>query len=349
MPVLRALRTTARGIAKAYPYARTLYQFSKKANKFRKTMKKVRNRRRNKRKNKRSKAARIGTAMFVSHYGWGKPISKAMAIQTKGVAVNKQLINGEFQLQTATAGVQAVSTGGILYAHAYTPYDIYTNVGGGTEGGSAKTFHKKCSLTLLGTNQTNTNCFVDIYTVRCKKHVPGNYSPYDHWATGMDNEAGTGTKELNWNVKPTDSSLFRNYWEILHVDSHSLGAGETLKHNCSVTPNRTIKYYDTQTLAGLDTTGPIAGNYGGIVGLTTYLLIVAYAAPYSETTVEDSTGATSLGAVKVVFTFSKRYTSCTLEDNRDSMTVYNNLVTSFAGGQHVMEAPTAIEGPYEEA
>lgn len=291
-------------------------------------------------KSKPQYARRTGTGTWRSFSGWKKPMSKAVAILKKTIAPHYFTAAAQNTVTTALSG-QIDWGDQTCPMNLYTPYDIVNyNMQDVAVGPEGKTALEYGQLHLTGTNISNANAFLDIYTIVARRD--DTYSnPIARYLRGMANLGYVIGDAVEWGRKFTQVPDFNAYYKIIKVTKLALGPGESFQHYLKVTPNRVI---NTAYLYG-DGNDIIPGNVGAVKGLTTWLLPIAYGAPYEDI---SGPGFTSTSRCRIAMNYSVNYKNYCPEKNDMILQSGSRLVKSSAA-EPIENVRTAAEVAYAVA
>lgn len=291
-------------------------------------------------KSKPQYAQRAGTSTWRSFSGWKKPMPKAVALLKKTIAPHyftaaaqntaTTLLSGQFDYGINTCPM-----------NLYTPYDIINyNTQDVVSGPEAKTVLEYGQLQLMGTNITNANAFIDLYTLVARRDDTTS-NPIARYLRGMANLGYVAADTTEWGRKFTQVPDFNAYYKVLKVTKIILGPGESFQHYLKVTPN---KIMNTAYLYG-DGNDILGANVGAVRGLTTWLLPMVYGAPYEDI---SGPGFVSTTACRVAMTYNVKYKNYTPEKNDMILQTGVRLVKSSAA-EPIENVRTAAEVAYAVA
>lgn len=281
-----------------------------------------------------SYARKTGTSSWRTFSGWKKAQPSNLRVLTKNGAPRYFEATAQNTCSTLLSGQQ--DWGQVdCPMNLYTPYDIVNYQGLAANAYQSKIVLISGQIQLMGTNNTNANCFVDLYTLVAKRDDT-LYNPIGRYITGITN-MGLGTA-ANWGMKLTQCPEFNAYYKIIKLSKIALAPGETFQHNLKVTCNRV---QNTAYLWG-DGNDVIPPNTGAVKGLTTWLLPVAYGAPYEDIV---PTPLVSTTQCRVVMTYSVRYKAYNVEQN-DTFMQQGVQITKTAAGEQIEVEASGLSAAY---
>lgn len=261
----------------------------------------------------------------------------------KLLPLNRQALNSSIQIST-TAGQQQYAIVGSLY----TPYDLdnYNGPSKAVIGGTApiaanKSILKDYSMSIMFTNQANSNVQVKFYDFICRRDIYVSntaaaeymYNPSNAWTNETVTEYGTAYSPYDIGATPFDSSSLCQYFKCIGSKEFRLSEGETGEY---VMTGKMNKKFDFNTLIGIAPSGtPTLVDVGGLKGLTSYTLAVVTGPATDANNTVVTTGLACVDFVTV-----KKYNFQQLSLYASTNTYTNALGT--VAGQEVCQGSGAL-------
>lgn len=204
--------------------------------------------------------------------------------------------------------------------------------------GQGKVFAHQVTQKIFGTNQTNANCFVEIYDCvarhdQSRKDDAGLLvtSPEDAWL--LDGQTTTVGAD------PFQSTTFVQNWKVKKVTRYCLTEGQTFEHIKHVRPNREFStaYYSYAE----DGTAGTPTNNGCLRNVTEYSMIVFFSQAGDTS---NDTVSTVAGKLDLIGTW--QYSSIALATSLAAPTFTNNLGTA---ADHIMSTDLGVSVAEAEA
>lgn len=291
----------------------------------------------------RGKPRKVGTGhwLTVSTFGRKQPRGSFLKGMKKTQFKMHYNVADAFQI-TSVVGQQIVSVGGGVL-NLWTPRTVYNMASEDAHAGDglSKLLLVSGQTRLLATNQSNANQFIEIYEIVNRNDVSvlqtQIYNPYLAWNGSSDQENVYTTQPGS---TPFESRAFTLTYKVLKVTRYNLALGESIEHITNDNVNRVFDSYKDELLNNQGIGNAPAVNIGGFKGLTKWLMIVQWSAPYNDSTTKTQV---SLGAGSVDYVFTRKFTFQQIEISGSIATVItNNLPQAFTVSEDVMDVGDGV-------
>jgi len=310
MPWRARLRTAAKLASGAYRVARGYRQTKAVVQGIRGSMRVGRKKDRGKypagrkRPQKFSKVSRSGNHAWQSSVTWGKYRSKLPKSLRRNHQLHVIIDQKTERVANLDEGKQgiAVTVGGSSLLTLGEIQDAMSSWGEAAPLSTQKGFIKNANLKLMGTNGTNQNIKITVYNVCLKQDIKFSSSanPVFAWAQGYVNQGGTITDNQLMGSTPYDSSYFGAKYTIWKTTNYFLSQGESFLHHTTINLNKDVSAAKLWDLTGEPAGSGTLPGYGGIKGITQYLMITLQCFPSHETTTQTNI-TTSIGSVDLIY------------------------------------------------
>lgn len=227
-----------------------------------------------------------------------------------------------FQVQSATAAQAVYST----ICNWWGPLDMNTL----RAATNQRFICTSAQIRLFATNQSNAHQFIEVYEIVNRKDIASAntkaQTPKSSWVnTGVDISDSTFL-----GMTPFQARGFTTFYKVLKITRYNLSAGQTFEHMVNDSPK---KRFDSENMFGESENAAPTADAGGYKGLTKWLMIVQWSAPYNDSTTKTSI-TTGIGNVDYIFT--KKYSVTRVTSETANSSSVSTLPQSFAVGEDIM-------------
>lgn len=234
------------------------------------------------------------------------------------------------RLSQAAYGKQGISTFQIMGSTTFSD-DLTRFAAGGTPTTlpAASLLYGSLNVVSTFTNVELTTCYVDIYELSPRFHIPSTgYAPSSAWTVGLQAETGVVSGYQNDPYeKPFRSRVFCHFYKVDKILRFELAPGESHKHSSTYNINKMIH-------------GSLVNAFTYVKDYSTFQMYVVSGTPINDTT---NTSLVSTSTITVDIVHNASY-SVTKPANIYDQTVSTNGLNNITSAKVVTDTSVVSDG-----